>query len=134
MKKGMYFLKDKKCTVYKIDPRPHGVGEDDTLILVGELWCYAKQLNQNLIYEAGVLYSNDESRMFVLNYNSDIDQSCFILYQSQWYKVTRVDTTDDYNGEMFVYVNEYKGRITLPSTSSSGGSGSGSGSGVGVGL
>jgi len=137
MKNGLYFLKDKKCTVYKIDSTPHGVGEDDTLILVGELWCYSKQLSQNLIAEAGVVYANNESRMFVLNYNDDIVQGVFILYRGQWFKATRVDTTDDYNGEMFVYVEEYKGRITLP-TSGSGSSGSGSGSGnsgggVGVG-
>jgi len=130
MKKGLYFLKDKKAKVYKIDPTPHGVGEDDTLILVGDLWCYAKQLNQNLVAEAGVVYANDESRLFVFNYNSDIDQGCFIKYRGEWFKATRVDTTDDYNDEMFVYVSEYKGRITEPTSSSGGSSGSGSGSGV----
>ena len=119
MKKGLYFLKDKKAKVYKIDPTPHGVGEDDTLILVGDLWCYAKQLNQNLVAEAGVVYANDESRLFVFNYNSDIDQGCFIKYRGEWFKATRVDTTDDYNDEMFVYVEDYN-----RSTSSSGGSGS----------
>lgn len=130
MKKGMYFLKDKKCEVYKIDNRPHGVGEDDELILIGKIWCYSKQLSQNLVAEAGVIYANNETRMFVVNYNSEIDQDCFIEYRDQWYKVTRVDTTDDYNGEMFVYVEEYKGSLDKPST---GGSGSGSGGGVGVG-
>lgn len=132
MKKGLYFLKDKKAKVYKIDNRPHGVGEDDTLVLVGDLWCYSKQLSQNLIAEAGIVYVNNETRMFVFNYNSDIEQGCFIKYRDEWFHVNRVDTTDDYNGEMFVYVNEYNGRITEP-TSSSGGSGSGSGGGVGVG-
>jgi len=119
MKKGLYFLKDKKAKVYKIDDRPHGVGEDDELILIGNLWCYTRQLSQNLVAEAGVVYANTESRLFVFNYNENIDQGCLIEYKDEVFKATRVDTTDDYNDEMFVYVEDYN-----RSTSSSGGSGS----------
>ena len=28
--------------------------------------------------------------------------------KNEWYEVTRVDTTDDYNGELFVYVKNLK--------------------------
>ena len=108
MKKGLYFKKDKKCMVYKMDDTPHGVGEPDELIPVSEspLWCYSRQLTQGLVAEANVVYNNDETRLFVLNYNADVAQDCYVKYRELWYKVTRVDTTDDYNGEMFVYVKD----------------------------
>ena len=122
MKKGMYFKKDKKCMVYKMDDTPHGVGEPDELVPISEspLWCYTKQLTQGLIAEANVVYNNDETRLFVFNYNANIVQDCYIVYRELWYKVTRVDTTDDYNREMFVYVKD-----TFDPTQSGGGSGGG---------
>ena len=32
-----------------------------------------------------------------------------IKYRGTWYRVTRIDTKDDYNGETFVYVENAKG-------------------------
>ena len=108
MKKGLYFKKDEKCRVYKMDDTPHGVGEPDELIPLSDspLWCYTKQLTQGLVAEANVVYNNDETRLFVFNYNAEITQNSYIKYRELWYKVTRVDTTDDYNREMFVYVKD----------------------------
>ena len=122
MKKGLYFRKDKKCMVYNEDDQPHGVGDPTELIPVSEtsLWCYSKQLTQGLTAEAGVVYANDETRLFVFNYNAGIVQDAYIHYASKWYKVTRVDTTDDYLGEMFVYVED-----SSDPTRSSGSGGSG---------
>ena len=107
MKKGQYFLKDKKCMIYTIEAA-YGVGEDPELEPVSEtpLWCYTKQLTQGLTASSGVIYNNNETRLFVFNYNAGIVQDAYIHYNSKWYKVTRVDTTDDYNGEMFVYVED----------------------------
>ena len=120
MKQGLYFKKDKKCMVYKEDNAPHGVGEPSELIAVSDtsLWCYSKQLTQALVAQSGVVYANDETRLFVFNYNAEITQDAYIHYREQWYKVTRVDTTDDYNGEMFVYVKD----TTDPTQSGGGGS------------
>ena len=108
MKKGMYFKKDKKCMVYVEDNAPHGVLEAPELEPVSEtsLWCYTKQLTQGLTASSGVIYNNDETRLFVFNYNAGIVQDAYIHYAEKWYKVTRVDTTDDYKGEMFVYVED----------------------------
>ena len=123
MKKGIYFKKDKKCMVYKEDNAPRGVGEPAELVPVSEssLWCYTKQLTQGLTASSGVIYNNNETRLFVFNYNAEITQDAYIHYRDEWYKVTRVDTTDDYKGEMFVYVED--------SSDPSGGSGSSSGGG-----
>lgn len=120
MKKGLYFLKDKKCMVYKEDNAPHGVADDPELepISNSPLWCYSKQLSQALVAQAGVVYANDETRLFVFNYNAEITQDAYIQYRDAWYKVTRVDTSDDYNGEMFVYVKD-----TYDPTQSTGGGG-----------
>ena len=63
------------------------------------------------------LYSYFLSVFFVFNYNADIKQGAYIHYRQEWFKVTRVDTTDDYNGEMFVYVKD----TTDPTRASSGG-------------
>ena len=120
MKKGLYFKKDKKCMVYVEDDTPHGVGEPTELLPVSEtsLWCYTKQLTQGLVSQSGVLYNNDETRLFVFNYNAEIVQNAYVKYKGDWYKVTRVDTTDDYKGEMFVYVKD-----TYDPTRPSGGGG-----------
>lgn len=105
--KGQYHLKDKKCMVYIIGD-PYGVGEIPELEPVSEtpIWCYTKQLTQTLVAAGNVIYTNTETRLFVFNYNAEITQDAYIHYRDAWYKVTRVDTTDDYNGEMFVYVED----------------------------
>lgn len=114
--KGQYFLKDKKCMIYTIQ-EAYGVGEDPELEPVSEtpLWCYTKQLTQGLVAAGNVLYNSNETRLFVLNYNAGIVQDAYVRYKNAWYKVTRVDTQDDYNGEMFVYVEDSKDPTRLHS-------------------
>lgn len=126
--KGQYFLKDKKCMIYSFT-EAWGVGEDPELTPVSEtpLWCYTKQLTQGLVSAGNVIYNNDETRLFVLNYNAGIVQDCYVHYKQAWYKVTRVDTTDDYKGEMFVYVKD-----TNDPTRGNSYSGGGYGGGVGL--
>jgi len=109
--KGQYFLKDKKATIYTRIPSykdEHGVYRKGGYmpITAAPLWCYARQESQGLKYAAGQLNLNDESRMFVFNNNPHITQTCLILYRGEWYCISRVDTTDDYNGDMFIYVTE----------------------------
>ena len=107
---GLYFQKDKKAQIYK----KHSGGKDENGFPVGDywtpvapalLWCYAKQLTQEQLYAAHA-YWNDETRLFVFNYRNDVKQYDLLYYagKDQWYEVSRVDTTDDYNGELFVYV------------------------------
>lgn len=111
---GLYFQKDKKAQVYK----KHSGGKDEDGFPVGDywtpvapasLWCYARQLSQEQLYAAHA-YWNDETRLFVFNYRADIKQYDYLYYvnKDQWYEVSRVDTTDDYNGELFVYVKNLK--------------------------
>ena len=111
---GLYFLKDKKAQVYK----HHSNNKDTDYFCTDDyytpispvaLWCYTKQLSQDQIY-ATLAYSNDETRLFVFNFRNDIKQYDRLHYiaKDEWYEVTRVDTTDDYNGELFVYVKKLK--------------------------
>ena len=111
---GLYFQKDKKAQVYK----KHSGGKDEDGFPVGDywtpiapasLWCYARQISQEQLYAAHA-YWNDETRLFVFNYRADIKQYDYLYYvnKDQWYEVSRVDTTDDYNGELFVYVKNLK--------------------------
>ena len=138
--KGMYFLKDKKAMVYKLVSSGE-VGGDEyyQAIALSPLWCYTKQLSGELLYQAKAI-DPSETRLFVFCYNDQIKPQYMVKYGDNWYEITRVDRTDDYKTDCFVYVKEarkpyrprnYNGQVE----GSSSGSGSGSGGGgVGVGL
>lgn len=109
---GQYFLKDKKADIYKSvyvasdtswgNPIEHLVA-----VTPAPLWCYAKQLTQAQLFAAAT-YWNDETRFFVFNYRDDVKIYWHIGYKGDVYEVTRVDHTEDYNGETFVYVKNEK--------------------------
>jgi len=50
----------------------------------------------------------DEERYFVLNYRNDLKIYDLIEYKDVFYSITRLDTEDDYNTELFVYVAKAK--------------------------
>lgn len=106
-KRGLYYKKDKKAQIYQYhegEKDSSGFYTDDyyTPLAPAPLWCYAKQLTQEQLY-AAYTYWNKETRLFVFNYRSDVKQYQLIEYENDWYEITRVDRTDDYNGELFVY-------------------------------
>ena len=110
-----YFLKDKKAEIFtRVNTRDSMGGKITyyTPISPAPLWCYAKQISANLFFTARA-YAIDEKRLFVFNYNADIAVYKVIRYRGEWYEITRVDTDDDYNGDMFVYVKD----ITAPPNS-----------------
>lgn len=75
------------------------------------LWCYARQLSQDQRY-ASAHYDVNETRLFVFNNIQNLSVYDFVFYQNKWYQITRVDTTDDYKNDMFVYVKDCpKGEI-----------------------
>lgn len=109
-KKKQYYLKDKKAQVYKsIGETTDPIGQTKTLgymaVSPAPLWCYSKQLSQTLIFVARA-YDIDENRLFVFNYNKLIKPYDYIEYKGSYYQITRVDTTDGYNSELFAYVKD----------------------------
>ncbi len=111
---GLYYKKDKKAQIYKkVDvsqpggmPRYGYAPRSPSL-----LWCYSAQLSQQGVYMAHA-YGDDETRLFVFNYDAKVEFDQLVLYRGVWYLITRVDTKDDYNGELFVYVkNAVGGKI-----------------------
>jgi len=106
--KGLYFIKDKKCMVYIEDNLPHGVGDPASLVPISEtpIWCYTKQLSQQLVFESGAINVNDATRIFVFNYNENIKQNGYIKYKDDWYIITGAYTSDDYKGEIFAYTKD----------------------------
>lgn len=109
--KNQYFKKDKKAQIYFKAPAT----QDDLgqwisggyyPISESSLWCYARQNSQSLGFSAGVAYVNEESRFFVFNYNEHIEQGALIWYKEKWFTIQRVDTRDDYLGDMFVYADD----------------------------
>lgn len=118
-KSGLYYKKDKKAQIYKkiTIPNPGGkpkygyVPRAESL-----LWCYATQLSQDDVFYAKT-YGDSETRLFVFNYDPKVAFDQLVLYRNVWYQITRVDTNDDYNGELFVYVKNAIGG-NIPSDSS----------------
>lgn len=109
MKKNHYYLKDKKAMIYK-KKNVAEPGDMPSLKYVPvnktDLWCYSTQLSEMLIFQAKA-YGSEESRMFVFN-PVDVELYDLIKYREVWYSVTRVDTNDDYNSDVFVYVKKCK--------------------------
>ncbi len=111
--KNQYFLKDKKAQIYKKvsqgqDSSGFSLPEKFYPIAASPIWCYSSQLSQNDIFIAAA-YSQTETRYFVFNNYKGIEVYDMIKYKNTWYRVTRVDTQDDYNGDVFVYVENAKG-------------------------
>lgn len=106
MKKSKYFLKDKRAQIYKkMNVAEEGDMPREAYIPISpaSLWCYASQLSQDLMYRAKGVGEN-ETRFFVFNFRDIVEVGDAVLYRAKWYNITRVDTTDDYNGDLFIYV------------------------------
>lgn len=111
--KNQYFLKDKKAQIYLKMHR----GTDDDGFPRGEkyypissapVWCYTRQLSQqNVTYS--YLRGVSETRMFVFNHYGNVEVYDLIRYNGNWYRITRTDTQDDYNSDLFVYVENAVG-------------------------
>jgi len=106
----MYYKKDKKAMIYKkygsyIDEYGDRVDRGYKAIAPSDLWCYTKQLSQDQKYIAQSL-GVDEKRLFVFNYRNDVAVYDLLKYKNELFEVTRVDSPEDYNRELFVYVRE----------------------------
>lgn len=111
--KNQYFLKDKKIQVYKkvsngIGPEGYPLPSAYYPIAPKPIWAHARQLSQTDIFIAQA-YNQTETRVFVINFYRGIEVYDMVLYRGEWYRITRVDTQEDYNGEVFLYVENAKG-------------------------
>ena len=107
-KTGQYNLKDKKAQLYsRVSVQTPGLMPKTYYVAMtpAPTWCYTRQLSQSLTWEAAQ-YGDDETRLFVFNQGSPVTVYDYVYYRDKWYEVTRVDTTDDYNTDVFVYVKD----------------------------
>ena len=105
MKQTQHKLKDKKAMIYK-NTKINNAGDWSMKwqpISASPLWCFTQNLSGSILYNPLVI-ENEETRQFVFNYLPNIEQGYYILYRDKWYEVTRVNSTADYNDEIFVYV------------------------------
>lgn len=100
-----YKLKDKKAQIYKRVPQKTSKG----VILdywrqfdISPVWCYSQILSSS-IENSEKSIENKEDRLFVFNFIPNLEKADAIKYKNQWYKITRVSSFDDYNGEIFAY-------------------------------
>lgn len=108
--RNQYFKKDKKVKlITKYSERsPYGQYiEHYKYISNKSFWAYATQLSQDQVYQAAS-FGESENRFFVLNYRNDLNLYDFVEYRGKYYSITRLDTKDDYKGELFVYVRDAK--------------------------
>lgn len=107
-KNGLYFKKDKKVKLITRSSTQDRYGNYIDVyryITNRTLWAYTNQLSQDQTFQAAA-YGDSETRLFVLNYRDDLKIYDFVEYKGKYYSITRLDTTDDYNGELFVYVKD----------------------------
>ncbi len=98
------YLKDKKAEVFEIVYDDY----DDEYwrpITPAPMWCYTRLVSESKKFEARIVDESIE-RYFVFNYNAKIEVDSIIRYKGVWYQVERVDTQDDYRGDMHVTVRE----------------------------
>lgn len=98
------YLKDKKAEVFEIVYDDYDE-EWWRPITPAPMWCYTRLVSESKKYEARLV---DEAitRDFVFNYNAKIEVDSIIRYKGEWFQVERVDTQDDYRGDMHVTVRE----------------------------
>ena len=107
-KTGQYRLKDKKAQLYTVESvsKPGYMPQQYYIATTpAPTWCFAQQLSQALVWEAKVAGAS-ETRLFVLNQGTTVKPYDFVYYENEWYRVTRVDTTDDYNTDVYIYVED----------------------------
>ena len=106
--KNQYYKKDKQVRLIQhysaINANGYPVAGYKYLVN-GSVWAYARQLSQDQIFQAQA-YGSNETRLFVLNYRNDLRLYDLVEYKGKYYTVTRLDTTDDYNTELYVYVKD----------------------------
>ena len=107
-KTGQYRLKDKKAQLYTVESvsKPGYMPQQYYIATApAPAWCFAQQLSQALVWEAKVAGAS-ETRLFVFNQGTTVKPYDFVYYENEWYRVTRVDTTDDYNTDVYIYVED----------------------------
>lgn len=106
--RNQYYLKDKKVKLVTAVSTQNAYGQyvkSYKYLSNNSFWAYATQLSQSQTFEAAT-YGDDETRFFVMNYRNDLNLYDFVEYKGKYYSITRLDTKDDYNGDLFIYVKD----------------------------
>lgn len=106
--KNQYYKKDKKALIFNsVSVNTNGYMSKSYYVprTPAAIWAYASQLSQTTVFEAKS-YGEDVSYMFVFNLRTEVELYDLILYRNKWYEVTRVDTKDDYDTDIFVYAKD----------------------------
>ena len=106
--KDQYFLKDKKLQVYKkvkggTDKEGYPLPAAFYPIAPKPIWAHARQLSQTDIF-ISMRFDQNETMLFIINFYRNIEVYDLVLYRGTWYRVTRAYTTEDYNREVHLYV------------------------------
>lgn len=108
--KGQYFMKDKQIKLIKRTAASNAGGYARVTyqyMTEGFIWAYTRQLSQDQMYAAHA-HMTEEERFFVVNYRNDLKLYDMVEYKGVFYSITRLDTQDDYNTDLFIYVEKAK--------------------------
>ena len=109
-KRRKYFLKDKKAEIFEKVVTVDSIGARDFVyvsLFQNSVWCYARQVDADIFFRKEQ-YKIQETYFFAFNYNKKIKIGNAILYREKWFEITRVDTDEDYNSDLFVYAKDIK--------------------------
>lgn len=101
-------IKDKKISIYQNYEGTDSAGfpVSGVKLVALEVWAYTRQLSAKEYY-ASAQVQVDEDRLFTINWRDDIQvmdiKDLYIFYKDLWYKVTRIDTYEDYKKDIQVY-------------------------------
>lgn len=110
MKQYQYKLKDKKAQIFKRVQAKTSKGVQLDYwrpFTQSPLWCYT-QNNNGFIVKTNFVIETGEDRLFVFNFIAGVEQGDAIKYKDNWYKISRCYTFDDYNGDLFCYVQKFQ--------------------------
>ncbi len=108
--KNQYFKKDKQVRPIRRTAKNTAAGypkQTYQYLTKGAIWAFTRQLSQDQKYAAHA-YMTEEERFFVVNYRNDLKLYDQIEYKGVYYSITRLDTQDDYNTDLFIYVEKAK--------------------------
>ncbi|MBQ6739061.1 MAG: hypothetical protein IJQ57_11970 [Synergistaceae bacterium] len=109
-KRRKYFLKDKKAEIFEKVVTVDSIGARDLVyvpLFQNPVWVYARQVDADIFFRKEQ-YKIQETYFFVFNFYKNIKVGNAILYRDKWYEITRVDTDEDYNSDLFVYAKDIK--------------------------
>lgn len=97
------YLKDKRIEIFNNNVEWVGAGDHvHHWESMGKFWAYTRMLSMKEYHDYGIT-TEDVDRLFIINYNKDVNIYDRIVYRGKEYKIYSVDTYNDNKQDMKIY-------------------------------